>query len=133
MNPVLITFVIYLVCMMLIGVVAYRMTESFSDYILGGRGLGSWVTAISAQAADFSGWLLMALPGAVYATGLGTESIYICISLCIGTMLNWKYVAARLRIYTEKAKNSMIRAISSLSENRLPIAMMTQASAVQKA
>ncbi len=102
--------------MMLIGVIAYRMTESFSDYILGGRGLGSWVTAISAQAADFSGWLLMALPGAVYATGLGTESIYICISLCIGTMLNWKYVAARLRIYTEKAKNSMT--LSSFFGNR---------------
>ncbi len=115
-DPVLITFGIYLIAMMLIGVVGYKLTKSFADYILGGRGLSSWVTAISAQAADFSGWILMGLPGAAYASGLGKSSLYICIFTAIGSMTNWKYIATRLRVYTELAKNSMT--LSSFFSNR---------------
>ena len=69
-DPTTTTFLIYIVAMILIGLIAYRVTNNLSDYILGGRRLGSFVTALSAGASDMSGWLLMGLPGAVYAGGL---------------------------------------------------------------
>jgi hypothetical protein len=69
-NPLTITFVIYIAAMVLIGFMAYRSTNNLSDYILGGRSLGSVVTALSAGASDMSGWLLMGLPGAIYMSGL---------------------------------------------------------------
>ena len=72
-NPTLITFVIYIAAMVLIGFIAYRSTNNLSDYILGGRSLGSFVTALSAGASDMSGWLLMGLPGAVYLSGLSVN------------------------------------------------------------
>lgn len=100
-----VTFVIYLVGMMLIGWLGYRATRNLSDYILGGRSLGSVVTALSAGASDMSGWLLMGLPGAVYLGGL-SES-WIAIGLCIGAWLNWYLVAGRLRVYTEKVGNAL--------------------------
>lgn len=115
-DPIYITFVLYLCAMMAIGVATYFRTKSYGEYILGGRSLGSWVTAISAQAADFSGWILMGLPGAAYASGLGKSSLYICIFTAIFAMINWKYVAQRLRVYTEQANNSLT--ISSYLENR---------------
>ena len=62
--------------------------------------MGAWVTALSAQASDMSGWLLMGLPGAIYLGGM--QNAWIAIGLFIGTVLNWKFVSARLRIYTEK-------------------------------
>ena len=100
-----IMFAIYLVAMLLIGWLGYRATSNLSDYILGGRSLGSFVTALSAGASDMSGWLLMGLPGAVYASGL-SES-WIAIGLCIGAWLNWYLVAGRLRVYTEKVGNAL--------------------------
>ncbi|MDO4636390.1 MAG: sodium/proline symporter PutP [Lautropia sp.] len=100
-----IMFAIYLVGMLLIGWLGYRATTNLSDYILGGRSLGSFVTALSAGASDMSGWLLMGLPGAVYASGL-SES-WIAIGLCIGAWLNWYIVAGRLRVYTEKVGNAL--------------------------
>ena len=115
-DPIYITFALYLCAMMAIGIATYFRTQSYGEYILGGRGLGSWVTAISAQAADFSGWILMGLPGAAYASGLGKSSLYICIFTAIGAMINWKFVAQRLRVYTEQANNSLT--ISSYLENR---------------
>ena len=115
-DPIFITFGLYLFAMIGIGVYTYFKTANYGEYILGGRGLGSWVTAISAQAADFSGWILMGLPGAAYASGLGKTSIYICIFTAIGAMCNWKYVAQRLRVFTEQASNAMT--LSSYLENR---------------
>jgi sodium/proline symporter len=115
-NPIYITFALYLCAMIGIGIYTYFRTANYGEYILGGRGLGSWVTAISAQAADFSGWILMGLPGAAYASGLGKTSLYICIFTAIGAMINWKYVAQRLRVFTEQANNSLT--ISSYLENR---------------
>ena len=85
-NPTLITFVIYISAMVLIGFMAYRSTNNLSDYILGGRSLGSVVTALSAGASDMSGWLLMGLPGAIYMSGL-SES-WIAIGLVTGAYLN---------------------------------------------
>jgi len=98
-NPTLITFVIYMAAMVLIGFMAYRSTKNLSDYILGGRGLGSVVTALSAGASDMSGWLLMGLPGAIYLSGL--SEAWIAIGLIIGAYLNWLFVAGRLRVQTE--------------------------------
>lgn len=69
MNPVYITFGVYITLVLLIGLVAYFATRNFGDYILGGRSLGSFVTAMSAGASDMSGWLLMGLPGAIFISG----------------------------------------------------------------
>lgn len=107
MMPTYITFVLYLAVMLGIGIWTYRMTNSLSDYVLGGRKLNSWVAALSAQASDMSGWLLLGLPGAAYASGMGQWSVWIAIGLAVGTMLNWQYVATRLRRYTEIANDSI--------------------------
>jgi len=104
MSATITSFSVYLVFLMGIGVYFYKKTASLEDYLIGGRAMGSWVTALSAQASDMSGWLLMGLPGAVYLGGI--SQAWIAIGLFIGTVLNWKYVAARLRVYTEKT-NSM--------------------------
>jgi len=98
--PTLITFVIYFIVLLGIGLYFYRKSVSIEDYLLGGRGMGAWVTALSAQASDMSGWLLMGLPGAIYLGGI--SNTWIATGLFIGTVLNWKLVAGRLRIYTEK-------------------------------
>ncbi len=98
-------FAVYLVAMLGIGWLGYLGTKNLSDYILGGRSLGSFVTALSAGASDMSGWLLMGLPGAIYVSGL-SES-WIAIGLIIGAYLNWRLVAARLRLYTERAGNAL--------------------------
>ena len=105
LNPTLITFLFYIVAMVVIGLIAYRATTSFDDYILGGRRLGSFVTALSAGASDMSGWLLMGLPGAIYLSGL--SEMWIAIGLIIGAWLNWLLVAGRLRIHTEIQNNAL--------------------------
>src|SRR5690554_2582343 len=99
-TPIVTMFGIYIAAMLLIGWLGYRSTNDLSDYILGGRRLGSFVTALAAGASDMSGWLLMGLPGAVYLAGL-SES-WIAIGLIIGAYLNWQFVAARLRMYTDR-------------------------------
>jgi sodium/proline symporter len=99
-DPTLVTFVVYFIFLLGIGFYFYRKSVSIEDYLLGGRGMGPWVTALSAQASDMSGWLLMALPGAVYLGGMG--EIWIAIGLFVGTVLNWTLVSARLRVYTQK-------------------------------
>ena len=99
--PALATFGVYLLGMMGIGVWVYQRNKSLTDFVLGGRGLNSWVAALSAQASDMSGWLLLGLPGAAYVGGLGAG--WIAVGLAIGTYFNWRLVAARLRIYTEHA------------------------------
>ncbi len=104
-NPTTITFVIYILAMIGIGFAAWRYTRDLSDYILGGRSLGSFVTAMSAGASDMSGWLLLGLPGAVYASGI-SES-WIAIGLIIGAWFNWQFVAGRLRVYTEITRNAL--------------------------
>ena len=105
LDPTTTTFLIYIFGMILIGFIAYRFTHNLSDYILGGRRLGSFVTGLSAGASDMSGWLLMGLPGAVYAAGL-VEG-WIAIGLTIGAYLNWLFVAGRLRMHTEYNENAL--------------------------
>lgn len=100
--------------MLLIGYFAYKRTSNLSDYMIGGRGLGAAVTALSAGASDMSGWLLMGLPGAMFSQGLSAS--WIAIGLTIGAYFNWLYVAPSLRTYTETANNSMT--IPAFLENR---------------
>lgn len=113
-GPTIATFVLYLVAMLGIGVVAYRATSDLSDYVLGGRSLGPGVGALSAGASDMSGWLLLGLPGAIYASGM--NQIWIGIGLTIGAYLNWQFVARRLRVYTEVASDSIT--VPDYLENR---------------
>ncbi|MGL1891971.1 MAG: sodium/proline symporter PutP [Spirochaetaceae bacterium] len=94
-------FGLYLAFMLLIGYVSLKKTKNNNDFIIGGRTLGPAVTAISAGASDMSSWLLLGLPGAVYASGL-VEGIWISLGLVIGAYLNWLIVAGRLRFLTEK-------------------------------
>ncbi|MBQ2823651.1 MAG: sodium/proline symporter PutP [Oscillospiraceae bacterium] len=103
--PILIAFLCYLAVMLGIGFYFTNKSKKMSDYFLAGRSLGSWVTAMSAQASDMSGWLLMGLPGAAYATGMG--NYWIAIGLAIGTILNWMFVAKPLRRFTETAGDSI--------------------------
>lgn len=99
------TFVVYLLLMLGIGIIAYKRTTNLSDYILGGRSLGPWTSAISAGASDMSGWLLLGLPGAAYVSGISAS--WIAIGLLIGTWLNWLVVARRLRLYSFKVNDSL--------------------------
>ncbi|WP_269852191.1 sodium:solute symporter family transporter [Methanosarcina horonobensis] len=102
---IVLVFAVYLLFMVAIGVLYYRKTENLADYILGGRKLNSWVTALSAQASDMSGWLLLGVPGYAYLSGM--ESIWLAIGLATGTYLNWKFVAKKLRKYTQTAGDSI--------------------------
>ena len=92
--------------MLYAGIYYMKKNQTSSDYILGGRKLGKFVSAMSAEASDMSGWLLLGLPGLAYATGLSSAG-WTAIGLAIGTYLNWKFIAKRLRIYTHKAKDSI--------------------------
>lgn len=102
---VILSFILYLAVMMSIGVYFYRRTQKMSDYILGSRQLGAWVTSLSAEASDMSGWMLMGLPGYAYVAGLGAG--WIALGLALGTYANWKFIAKRLRKYTEAANDSL--------------------------
>lgn len=110
-----ISLAIYFIGMLAIGWYAYKKsTDDISGYMLGGRGLGPAVTALSAGASDMSGWMLMGLPGAMYATGV--SSLWIAVGLTIGAYLNYLIVAPRLRTYTEVANDSIT--IPDYFENR---------------
>lgn len=104
-SPLYITFAAYILLMVGIGFVAWRSINSLDDYILGGRNLGSFVTALSAGASDMSGWLLLGLPGALYLGGV--SEAWIAIGLVAGAWCNWKYVAGPLRVYTEQTDNAL--------------------------
>ena len=114
-----IVFIAYLLCMLAIGFYFWRKNKNLTDYVLGGRGLNVWVAALSAQASDMSGWLLMGLPGLAFLyyltkdgamgasyAGMG-EAIWTAIGLAAGTYLNWLLVAKRLRKYTQVAGDSI--------------------------
>jgi sodium/proline symporter len=103
--PTLVEFTLYFMALIGIGVLAFRRNRNLSDFALGGRRLTSTETALSAGASDMSGWLLLGFPGAVYAAGIGAT--WIAIGLIIGTYLNWRVVAPRLRVYTQRAGESV--------------------------
>lgn len=93
------TFAAYFALILIIGWYAFRRTSNLSDFILGGRKLGSGTAALSAGASDMSGWLLLGLPGFAYAAGL--ESLWLAGGLLLGTWLNWRLLAGRLRTFSE--------------------------------
>ena len=104
---ILIAMVIYMAIVIMIGALyAKRANKSSEEYYLGGRSLGPWVTAMSAEASDMSGWLLMGLPGVAYWCGLA-DAAWTAIGLAVGTYLNWLIVSKRLRRYSVRANNSI--------------------------
>ena len=104
---ILIAMVIYMAAVIGIGIVyAKRANKNSEEYFLGGRSLGPWVTAMSAEASDMSGWLLMGLPGVAYWCGLA-DAAWTAIGLAVGTYLNWLLVSKRLRRYSIRANNSI--------------------------
>ena len=104
---ILIAMVIYMAAVIAIGIVyARRANRNSEEYFLGGRSLGPWVTAMSAEASDMSGWLLMGLPGVAYWCGLA-DAFWTAFGLAVGTYLNWLIVSVRLRRYSVRANNSI--------------------------
>ena len=104
---IMIAMFIYMAAVVIIGIVFAKKANTNSDnYFLGGRSLGPWVTAMSAEASDMSGWLLMGLPGVAYWCGLA-DAAWTAIGLAIGTYLNWLIVSKRLRRYSVRANNSI--------------------------
>ncbi len=102
----LFAFVIYFAVVLAIGIVFFfRQKSGEKEYFLGGRSMGPWVTAMSAQASDMSGWLLMGFPGSILAFGMG--KVWIGIGLAIGTAANWIIVARRLRRFSAAANDSI--------------------------
>ena len=110
-----IAMIVYLLAMAAIGYWSYKQTDQYDDYVLGGRGLHPFVAALSAGASDMSGWLLMGLPGALFLSGM--SELWMAIGLLVGCWANWKWVAPRLRSYSEIAANSIT--VPSFFENRL--------------
>lgn len=103
-----IVLALYLLVMLFIGLGFYKKNEDMSDYFLGGRSLNKWVAAMSAQASDMSGWLLLGLPGTAFVLFGGTTSaVWTAIGLLIGTYLNWLFVAKRLRKQTQVSNDSI--------------------------
>lgn len=114
-----IILVLYLMLMLGIGLYFYKKNNSQVDYFLGGRNLNPFVTSMSAQASDMSGWLLMGLPGTAFLltknNGMA-EAVWTAIGLAIGTYLNWLILAKRLRKYSEYSNNAIT--IPTFLENR---------------
>ena len=96
---ILVSIGIYLVGMLIVGFMASKQTNDVSDFYLGGRKLGPFVTAMSAEASDMSSYLLMGVPGLAYLTGIA-DAGWTALGLITGTYLNWLFTAKRLRNYT---------------------------------
>lgn len=111
---ILLAFAAYMVVMIVIGAIYAGKTKTSEDFFLGGRNLNGWVAALSAQASDMSGWLLMGLPGSIYA--FGTGQAWIAIGLFAGTVCNWLFISSRLRRYTIRANNALT--LPAYLENR---------------
>ncbi|MDY0116465.1 MAG: sodium/solute symporter, partial [Sulfurimonadaceae bacterium] len=103
--PTLFSFLTYMIGMVAIGLYFYFKTDNLNDYILGGRGLGPGVTALSAGASDMSGWLLLGLPGMLYDEGL--VGVWIAVGLLIGAYANWHLIAKPLRVYTHHLHDAL--------------------------
>jgi sodium/proline symporter len=95
----IVVFVAYLITLVGIGYATFLRAKTYSDHTIAGRSSNKWVTAISAESSDMSGWLLLGLPGMAYATGYG--SVWTLLGLLAGTLFNWVVIANRLRTITE--------------------------------
>ena len=103
---ILCTMVLYLGFMLVVGFICSKKNNTSDDFYLGGRKLGPFVTAMSAEASDMSSWLLMGLPGLAYLTGVA-DAGWTAIGLAFGTYLNWLFVAKKLRRYSHIAGNAI--------------------------
>lgn len=103
---IMIAIAIYLIAMLGVGIYCSKKNNNVDDFYLGGRKLGPFVTAMSAEASDMSSWLLMGLPGVAYLTGVA-DAAWTAIGLAIGTYFNWLIIAKRIRIYSHVADNSI--------------------------
>ena len=104
---IMLTMIAYMIAVIGIGLAfARRANKNSEEYFLGGRSLGPWVTAMSAEASDMSGWLLMGLPGVAYWCGIA-DAAWTAIGLAVGTYINWLITSKRLRRYSEKAGNAI--------------------------
>ena len=103
---IMIAIIVYLIGMIYIGFRCSKKNNSTDDFYLGGRKLGPFVTAMSAEASDMSSWLLMGLPGVAYLTGI-SDAGWTAIGLAAGTYINWLIVAKRIRRYTHTCNNSI--------------------------
>ncbi len=101
----LVILLAYAVGVMIIGFIAYYLTHSLSDYVLGGRRLAAPVVALGACASDMSSWLTIALPGLAYV--IGVKALWLPLGLLLGAYYNWRFVAMRLRIYTEVLNDAL--------------------------
>ncbi len=111
---VLATFIAYFIIVILVGAYFYDKKTGMNEYFLADRQMNPYVVAMSAQASDMSGWLLMGLPGAILMAGVG--EVWIGIGLAIGTYFAWLIIAKRLRVYSEKADNAIT--VSEFFANR---------------
>ena len=107
MTPQIAAFIVYFIAVLSIGLVFFFKSRGTGekDYFLGGRSMGPWVTALSAQASDMSGWLLMGFPGSILAFGMG--QVWIGIGLALGTAANWIFIARRLRKFSQAANDAI--------------------------
>ncbi len=126
---ILIAMIVYMAAVILIGVLyAKKANKNSEAFFLGGRSLGPWVTAMSAEASDMSGWLLMGLPGVAYWCGVA-DAAWVAIGLAVGTYLNWLITSKRLRRYSIKAKNSITlpEFFSNRFKEKKPVILMISA------
>jgi SSS family solute:Na+ symporter/sodium/proline symporter len=102
LSTLIIAFIVYLIILVFIGVWSSRLNKNLDDFLIAGRKLGTWPVAISAQASDMSGWLVLALPGRAFMYGV--SAIWTAISCALGTLFNWSVIAKRLRRFTGKLR-----------------------------
>ncbi len=100
MSTILLGFIVYLIILVVIGLWTSRFNKSLDDFLIAGRKLGTWPVAISAEASDMSGWLVMGLPGRGFMYGV--SAFWTAISCSLGTLFNWSVIAKRLRRFTEE-------------------------------
>ena len=126
---ILIAMLLYMAAVILIGVFyAKKANKNSEAFFLGGRTLGPWVTAMSAEASDMSGWLLMGLPGVAYWCGVA-DAAWVAIGLAIGTYFNWLVTSKRLRRYSIKANNAITlpEFFSNRFKEKKPVILMISA------
>jgi sodium/proline symporter len=102
LSTLILAFIVYLIILVLIGIWSSRLNKTLDDFLIAGRKLGTWPVAISAEASDMSGWLVLALPGRAFMYGI--SAIWTAVACALGTLFNWSVIAKRLRIFTEKLR-----------------------------
>jgi sodium/proline symporter len=102
MSVLILAFIVYLFLLVIIGFWSSKFSKTLDDFLIAGRKLGTWPVAISAEASDMSGWLVLALPGRGFIHGIG--ALWTVLGCAFGTLFNWSVIARKLRLFTEKLK-----------------------------